>query len=183
MMAPTMLAAAAILSAVNRYGTDAGRRTFQKIVQRDAAYERISSTARGSGERRPRISAMVTGKNVRYVAMMTTEVRPRPKPTTMSGARATIGHRLAGDDVGHEGPLGEREVDEDRGEDDADEGAQREADDRLAPGVERGLDEVLPERATSWLALERLAAGPPRCPTGAAAGGRTPGSGGTAAWK
>ena len=65
MMAPTMLAVAAILSAVNRYGVEAGRRTFQRMAQRDAAYERISSRARGSGERRPRISAMVTGKNVR----------------------------------------------------------------------------------------------------------------------
>ena len=34
---------------------------------------------------------MVTGKNVRYVAMMTTDVRPRPKPTTMMGANATMG--------------------------------------------------------------------------------------------
>ena len=30
-----------------------------------AAYERINSMARGSAERRPRVSAMVTGKNVR----------------------------------------------------------------------------------------------------------------------
>jgi hypothetical protein len=33
----------------------------------------------------------VTGKNVRYVAMITTAARPRPNPTTMSGASATMG--------------------------------------------------------------------------------------------
>ena len=33
--------------------------------RRDAPYERISSSARGSNERRPRIIAIVTGKNVR----------------------------------------------------------------------------------------------------------------------
>ena len=40
-------------------------RSFQKIARRDAAYDRISSSARGSGERRPRSMAMVTGKKVR----------------------------------------------------------------------------------------------------------------------
>ena len=34
---------------------------------------------------------MVTGKKVRYIAMITTDVRPRPMPTTISGASATIG--------------------------------------------------------------------------------------------
>jgi len=65
MIAPTMLAVAAILSAVNRYGIDAGRRSFVKMPTRPAPYERRSSSARGSNERRPRSMAMVTGKNVR----------------------------------------------------------------------------------------------------------------------
>ena len=56
-----------------------------------AAYERISSSARGSGARRPRIIAIVTGKNVRYVAMTTTEITFGPKAKTIIGARATIG--------------------------------------------------------------------------------------------
>ena len=61
----TMDAVAAIFKAVNRYGNDAGRRTLRYVAQRPAAYERISSRARGSGARRPRIMAIVTGKNVR----------------------------------------------------------------------------------------------------------------------
>ena len=65
MIAPTIDAVAAILSAVNRYGIDAGSRSFQYVAERPAAYERISSSARGSGARRPRIIAIVTGKNVR----------------------------------------------------------------------------------------------------------------------
>jgi hypothetical protein len=51
----------------------------------------MSSSARGSGERRPRIIAMVTGKNVRYVATMTTDARFWPNANTIIGARATIG--------------------------------------------------------------------------------------------
>ena len=65
MIVPTMLAAAAILSPVNRYGTDAGKRTLRYTAQFEAAYDRISSRARGSGERSPRVMAMVTGKKVR----------------------------------------------------------------------------------------------------------------------
>ena len=91
MIAPTMLAVAAIFKAVNRYGRDAGKRTFQYVAQRVAAYERMSSSARGSGERRPRIIAIVTGKNVRYVAMMTTLATLGPKAYTIIGASATIG--------------------------------------------------------------------------------------------
>src|SRR5439155_14650552 len=87
----TMLAVAATLSAANRYGTEAGMRSFQKIVQREAAQLRISSRARGSGEVRPRSSAIVTGKNVRYEATMTIPTRPFPKAKAMSGARARIG--------------------------------------------------------------------------------------------
>ena len=49
MIAPTTLAVAATFSAEKMYGSDAGTRSFQSIVQRPAAYERISSSARGVG--------------------------------------------------------------------------------------------------------------------------------------
>ena len=45
----------------------------------------------GPGARSPRIIAIVTGKNVRYVAMITTDVTLGPKAYTIIGARATIG--------------------------------------------------------------------------------------------
>src|SRR6185503_8578558 len=77
--------------AVNRYGIEAGRRTLRYVAHQPAAYERINSSARGSGARRPRIIAMGTGKNVRYVAMTTTEVTFGPTAKTSIGARATIG--------------------------------------------------------------------------------------------
>ena len=64
-MAPTMLAVAVIFSAVNRYGSDAGSRSFQSTARRLAAYERMSSRERGSGDRRPRSMAIVTGKKLR----------------------------------------------------------------------------------------------------------------------
>ena len=65
MIAPTTLAVAEILSAAKMYGSDAGTRSFQSTVQRPAAYECISSSARGSAEWRPRSVLIVTGKNVR----------------------------------------------------------------------------------------------------------------------
>ena len=65
MIAPTTLAVAPILSAVKRYGSEAGTRSFQRIRQRPAAYERISSSARGSAECSPRRVLIVTGKKVR----------------------------------------------------------------------------------------------------------------------
>ena len=65
MIAPTTAAGAAIFSAVKRYGNEAGIRSFQRIFQRFAAYERISSTARGSADRSPRSVLIVTGKKVR----------------------------------------------------------------------------------------------------------------------
>src|SRR5262249_40187732 len=43
------------------------------------------------GEVRPRSSAIVTGKNVRYEATITIPTRPLPKAKAMSGARARIG--------------------------------------------------------------------------------------------
>ena len=51
----------------------------------------MSSSARGSNERSPRIIAIVTGKNVRYVAMTTTETTPCPRANTIIGASAMIG--------------------------------------------------------------------------------------------
>ena len=59
--------------------------------ERDAPYERRSSRALGSKERSPRSMAIVTGKNVRYVAITTTASTPWPIANTMSGARAMIG--------------------------------------------------------------------------------------------
>src|SRR4029078_1151381 len=91
MIAPTIPAVAEIFSAVKRYGSEAGRWRFQENLEVVAAYDRISSIARGSNERRPRIIAIVTGKNVRYVAMTTTEVTFAPKAKTINGARAMIG--------------------------------------------------------------------------------------------
>jgi hypothetical protein len=64
MIAPTMDAVAAILSAVNRYGIEpAGG-----ACDRSANAGRVRAhqlERRGSGARRPRIIAIVTGKNVR----------------------------------------------------------------------------------------------------------------------
>ena len=61
----------------------------------DAAYDRINSTAVGSGERSPRKVLMATGKNVRYAAMIETEshcgMSRRPPQTTTMGAMARIG--------------------------------------------------------------------------------------------
>src|ERR671914_198170 len=73
MIAPTTLAVAEILNAANRYGSDAGTFTFQRTAHRLAAYERISSSARGSAASRPRSVLIVTGKNVRYAAITATE--------------------------------------------------------------------------------------------------------------
>src|SRR5215207_1755348 len=93
-IAPTTLAVAETLNAEKRYGSDAGTLSFQRIDQRDAAYERISSSARGSAESSPRSVLIVTGKNVRYAAMTATENHdgsPRePVQTTTIGAIARI---------------------------------------------------------------------------------------------
>src|SRR5581483_1064810 len=55
-------------------GSAVGKRSFQSTVQRFAAYERISSTARWSAACRPRRVAIATGKNVRYDAITATEI-------------------------------------------------------------------------------------------------------------
>ena len=95
MIAPTIEAVAEILSAVKRYGTEVGTRSFQRIAQRPAAYERISSTPRGSTESRPRSVLIATGKKVRYAARIATDTQPAtpfdPSPTTTIGAIARIG--------------------------------------------------------------------------------------------
>src|SRR5436189_5991034 len=82
MIAPTTLAGAAIFRAVNRNGSEAGTRSFHRTDHFDAAYELISSWARGSADRRPRSVLIVTGKNVRYAGMTATENRPAPTHTT-----------------------------------------------------------------------------------------------------
>src|SRR2546423_13104175 len=95
MIAPTMLAVADTRSAEKRYGSDVGKRSFQSTVQRFAAYERISSTARWSAACRPRSVEIATGKNVRYAAMTETEIHAvtwiDASQTTTIGAIARIG--------------------------------------------------------------------------------------------
>src|SRR5512147_2066860 len=91
MIAPMTAAAPATRSEANRYGTDVGRRSFQRMARRDAAYERISSNARASAARSPRRAAIVTGKKVRYAEMIATEIQPAFVATTMSGEMARIG--------------------------------------------------------------------------------------------
>ncbi len=123
-----------------------------------AAYERISSSARGSGERRPRVSAMVTGKKVRYVAMMTTDVDPATERHDQDGRQRDDRDRLADDDKRQDRPLCQGEMDEDGRERDADERPEREADERLTPRVERGLDQVA-EEGQVGVPLERIQKG------------------------
>jgi hypothetical protein len=71
---------------VKRYGSDAGARSFQRIDHRLAAYDRISSTARGSAEVRPRSVLIATGKKVRYAAITATA----PQPASGSGSFGLI---------------------------------------------------------------------------------------------
>ena len=77
------------------YGTDDGTRSCQSTRQRLAAYDSISSTARGSTECRPRSVLIATGKKVRYAARIATAFQPatpfEPRPTTTIGAIARIG--------------------------------------------------------------------------------------------
>src|SRR5919206_3547886 len=95
MIAPTTLAVAEIFSAAKMYGSAAGTRSFQRMRQLPAAYERISSSERRSTECRPRIVLIVTGKNVRYAAITATENHAAtlrlPSQTTTIGAIARIG--------------------------------------------------------------------------------------------
>src|SRR5437763_14024135 len=91
MIAPTTLAVAATLNAAKRYGAAAGSRTLKRTSRDDGAYDRISSRARGSGERRPRSPAIVTGKKVRYAEMTATASHPPRNQITTTGAIAMIG--------------------------------------------------------------------------------------------
>src|SRR3954451_14321110 len=98
MIAPTTDAVAATRSAENRYGIDVGTRSFQRMCQRLPANERMSSSARGSADCRPRSVLIVTGKNVRYAAITATEPHPESEcgslgftQTTTIGAMARIG--------------------------------------------------------------------------------------------
>ena len=65
MIAPITAAVAEILSAVKRYGIEAGTRRRQRMLQRLDAYDSISSNARGSADWRPRSALIATGKKVR----------------------------------------------------------------------------------------------------------------------
>src|SRR6476469_8114001 len=91
MIAPTTLAVALIFSALNRYGSDDGTRRRHSTCHGDAAYERISSCARGSIACRPRSVLIVTGKKVRYAAITATDCQPAFSHTTTIGATARIG--------------------------------------------------------------------------------------------
>src|SRR5947208_4961515 len=95
MIAPITLAVAEIFSAENTNGIDAGTRSRHSTFDRPAAYDRISSTARGSGESRPRSVLIATGKNVRYAAITATPTHGWtpfvPSPTTTIGAIASSG--------------------------------------------------------------------------------------------
>src|SRR3954447_24101267 len=91
MIAPTTLAVALILSALNRYGSDDGTRSLHSTCQFEAAYERMSSCARGSTACSPRNVLIVTGKNVRYAAITATDCQPAFSQTTTIGATARIG--------------------------------------------------------------------------------------------
>src|SRR6266516_1586759 len=95
MMAPMTLAVAELFSAEKTQGSEAGTRRRQRIFQRPPAYERISSSARGSGECRPRSVLIATGKNVRYAAITETATQGLtpfvPSPRTTIGAIARIG--------------------------------------------------------------------------------------------
>src|SRR5438046_10071437 len=91
MIAPTTLAVAATLNAAKRYGAAAGSRNLKRTSRDDDAYDRISSRARGSGERRPRSPAIVTGKKVRYAEMTATASHPPRNQITTTGAIAMIG--------------------------------------------------------------------------------------------
>src|SRR5919204_5762500 len=95
MIAPITLAVAEIFSAEKTNGSDAGTRRRHRIFHLPAAYERISSSARGSGECNPRSVLIATGKKVRYAAMTATATHGWtpfwPRPTTTIGAIARIG--------------------------------------------------------------------------------------------
>jgi hypothetical protein len=95
MIAPTILAVAEMRSAVKRYGSEVGKRSFQSTVQRFAAYERINSTARWSAAWSPRNVEIATGKKVRYAEMTATEIHAvtctEESHTTTIGAIARIG--------------------------------------------------------------------------------------------
>ena len=83
------------------------RRQAHLPVDRPSARPRTSASARARAGRASAgraIIAMVTGKNVRYVAMMTTEVRPRTERDHDDRRERHDRDRLAGDDVRHEAP-------------------------------------------------------------------------------
>src|SRR6476659_9150264 len=95
MIAPTTLAVAATLNAEKRYGSAHGNLTRHSVPHSEAAYERISSSLRGSVESRPRSVLMATGKKVRKALITATGIQTgRPWPPsqmTTIGAIARIG--------------------------------------------------------------------------------------------
>src|SRR6059058_4075926 len=94
MIAPITLAVAEIFNAEKTNGSDEGTRRRHSRSHRPAAYERISSSAPGSTECRPRSVLIATGKKVRYAAITATEIQgvtpfvPRPRTTIGAIARS-----------------------------------------------------------------------------------------------
>ena len=149
-----MLAVAAIFKAVNRYGRDAGKRTFQYVAQRVAAYERMSSSARGSGN--GALDHRDRHREERQVHGDDDDARDaRPEGVDDHRGQRHDRDRLARDDVRQWPALREPEVDEDRGQEQPEQGAQHEPDERLAPR-RRPRPKVLQQRLVGTT-LDRLA--------------------------
>ncbi len=72
--------------------------------------------------------AIVTGKNVRYVAMITTEVTDGPNANTIIGASATIGIVWLATTYGTNARSSRPEVDEERREEQAEQRPDEEAE-------------------------------------------------------
>ena len=99
--------------------------------------------ARGSGERSPRIIEIVTGKNVRYVAITTTDGQAAAEREHDHRRECHDRDRLAGHDVRDERTLEQSEVDEERREQQPEQRPDDEPQRRLAPRVERRADQEL----------------------------------------
>src|SRR5438477_9699821 len=90
-MAPMTQDVAAILSAANKNGNHDGTRSFQNTWAGDADRTRISSSALGSTDSRPRTMLTSVGKNEINAAIMIFGAYPLPNSSTRIGAMAMIG--------------------------------------------------------------------------------------------
>src|SRR5688500_12298634 len=95
-MAPMRLSVVATFSAVRKNGSAFGSRTLRRIVQSEAAYERISSSADGSTWVRPRVTLIMIGKKTSSAAIIIFESGlVTPNQALKIGAMAMIGMALA----------------------------------------------------------------------------------------